>query len=78
MEDSRQPLSEETRAAIQRYFENLNADLCPFCQAKIEEEQQVGRCVYAKPCGHRLYQGRAKTEKKTWKEHPYFQEGRDE
>jgi len=24
------------------------------------KEQQVGRCVYAYPCGHRLYQGRAK------------------
>lgn len=30
---------------------------CPHCGAKVERKEQVGRCVYAKPCGHRLYQG---------------------
>lgn len=30
---------------------------CPICHAKMER-RQVYRCVYAHPCGHRLYQGR--------------------
>lgn len=46
-------------AAIAEYFERLTAGLCPFCGVKIEKQVQVGRCVYAEPCNHRLYQGRA-------------------
>lgn len=38
----------------------LGSGFCPHCHAKIEREQQVGRSVYAVPCGHRLYQGRAR------------------
>lgn len=33
---------------------------CPICGARMERERQVGRCVYAEPCGHRLYQGRTR------------------
>lgn len=31
---------------------------CPTCGAKVETEEKVGRSVYARPCGHRLYQGK--------------------
>ena len=31
---------------------------CPHCHAPITKRYQVGRCVYAKPCGHRQYQGK--------------------
>lgn len=31
---------------------------CPHCHAPIEERYQVGRSVYARPCGCRQYQGR--------------------
>lgn len=45
--------------AIERYFRLLSSDICPTCEAKIERHQQIGRCVYALPCYHRLYQGKA-------------------
>lgn len=44
--------------AVQKWLEDLENDICPHCGAKIEKRVQVGRCVYARPCGCRLYQGR--------------------
>jgi hypothetical protein len=49
-----------TRVA-EALLSSLARGLCPHCHTKIEEERQVGRCVYARPCGHRLYQGKART-----------------
>lgn len=43
-----------------KHVEQVRNDVCPHCQARIENMRQVGRCVYASPCGHRLYQGRIK------------------
>lgn len=37
---------------------NLKANICPHCKAPITKKVQVGQCVYAEPCGCRLYQGR--------------------
>jgi hypothetical protein len=37
---------------------DLQNNICPTCKQPIEKRKQVGRCVYANPCGHRLYQGR--------------------
>jgi hypothetical protein len=34
------------------------SDKCPHCGKTIEKKEQVGRCVYGRPCGCRLYQGR--------------------
>lgn len=48
----------EAAAAIAAFFSNLANDICPHCQTPITGKRQVGRCVYADPCGHRLYQGR--------------------
>lgn len=31
---------------------------CPHCGAHIEAMAQVGKCVYARPCGCRQYQGK--------------------
>lgn len=45
--------------AVQEYFDALLSGICPFCKAEVEEEVEVGLCVYARPCGHRLYQGKA-------------------
>jgi hypothetical protein len=60
MESEQEPISEEMAQAVRSYLERLAQGLCPVCSAPIEQEQQVGRCVYAHPCGHRLYQGRAR------------------
>lgn len=43
------------RARMQRMADGI----CPHCDAKIEKKSQVGPCVYADPCGCRLYTGRA-------------------
>jgi hypothetical protein len=42
------------RAAVHR----LNSGLCPHCGAEPESVEVVGRCSYAKPCGHRIGQVR--------------------
>lgn len=46
--------------AVKHYFECLHAGICHVCGVKVENQIQVGRCVYADPCGHRLYQGKAR------------------
>lgn len=39
-------------------FETGEAVGCPTCDRPVAGMRQVGRCVYLKPCGHRLWQGR--------------------
>lgn len=46
----------ESEAHIKAYFEDIHNGICPICKKPITKKQ-VGRCVYADPCGHRLYQG---------------------
>lgn len=46
-------ISPEASAAIVAYFERLMSGLCPVCNHPITGEKQIGRCVYAEPCGHR-------------------------
>jgi hypothetical protein len=38
-------------------FAKIANDICPTCDKPYTRQRQVGRCVYAEPCGHRLYQG---------------------
>jgi hypothetical protein len=45
-------------AQIAEYLAEIDKSVCPHCKRAVERKQQVGRCVYAEPCGHRLYQGR--------------------
>lgn len=47
----------EIEAVTLAFTDALVNDTCPHCQTKITNKRQVGRCVYADPCGHRLYQG---------------------
>jgi len=49
---------EAVAVMLRQFLSDLEADICPHCQAPITHKRQVGRCVYAEPCGHRLYQGR--------------------
>jgi len=46
-------------ALVEAHCKALAEGKCPTCGAAMEQ-RQVGRCVYAWPCGHRLYQGQAK------------------
>ena len=47
-----------------RWAADLAAGICPACKQPMTEKQ-VGRCVYASPCGHRLYQGTASKQAAT-------------
>lgn len=50
--------------ALNKFFADIKANVCPRCQTAMIYKKQVGPCIYAAPCGHRLYQGRlTKTEK---------------
>ncbi len=49
---------EEAMQEVRQFFEKLEQNICPHCGATIQVRQQVGPCVYAQPCGCRLYQGR--------------------
>lgn len=60
---TREEAEAEERKWDERWQETLrkmNNGICHVCNAKVEKEVQVGCCVYAEPCGHRLYQGTAK------------------
>ena len=56
--EERQAAKEASEARVAKYLADLDANTCPFCGEAIAKREQVGRCVYASPCGHRLYQGR--------------------
>lgn len=39
-------------------FETRQNEDCPHCRRRVDQLRQVGRCVYASPCGCRLWQGK--------------------
>lgn len=49
---------DQLREAVKGFFQAMADNKCPHCGADVVNKRQVGRCVYADPCGHRLYQGR--------------------
>lgn len=50
----------EINAFLTGFAEELQKGIenCVHCGAKVDHLEQVGRCVYARPCGCRQYQGR--------------------
>jgi hypothetical protein len=52
----------KAEARIAELLGKLHDNICPHCDTPVEKQRQVGRCVYAEPCGHRLYQGKAKKQ----------------
>lgn len=64
------PTEAEARAAetAKSFFEKVANNICPLCRQPIEVEQEVDRWFYARPCGHRLYPGRARAISK-WTDH---------
>src|SRR2546423_8128344 len=53
---------EKSTRILRTYLDNMARNICPHCYTPIEERMQVGRCVYAQPCGCRLYQGKLRQE----------------
>lgn len=45
--------------------------ICIHCHVKIEHYDQIGRSVYARPCGHRQYQGKVPPDKPSTIVTPY-------
>jgi hypothetical protein len=39
-------------------FESRTTEACPHCGQHVDALEQVGRCVYSRPCGCRQWQGR--------------------
>jgi len=72
MTEEQAPISPEATAAVKAYLEDIVTGKCPTCHQPVQQEKQVGRCVYALPCWHRMYQGKAKP--KPEKIHPYLLE----
>lgn len=55
-------IAEDRRQAAETLKQMLGlmsgtADVCPHCGAHIDHMEQVGACVYARPCNCRQYQG---------------------
>lgn len=53
----------EIREALAQALSEMAEGICTTCHTKIKHYDQVGRCVYARPCGHRQYQGKVPTDK---------------
>ena len=47
----------EIAAFLNEWASRLERGVCTTCEQPMTQKQ-VGRCVYAEPCGHRLFQGR--------------------
>lgn len=64
------PITEDVANTARTYLSHMfkimakDTETC-FCGQHIEKLVQDGRCVYAEPCGCRIYQG---TVPKAWKE----------
>ena len=43
---------------LAEFFLDIKAGRCTVCHQPATREQ-VGQCVYGRPCGHRMYQGKA-------------------
>jgi hypothetical protein len=46
-------------------FNDGKTDLCIHCGKQVKSLEKIGRCVYARPCGCRLWQGGVP---KAWKD----------
>lgn len=58
-------LSPEDLQFLERFAKMVSGegDECVRCGAHVDQLEQVGRCVYARPCGCRQYQGKVPRRK---------------
>jgi hypothetical protein len=50
----------EGKLLMEEFARRMENGLCFVCGEKVSAVEQVGRCIYAKPCGHRQGQGKVK------------------
>jgi hypothetical protein len=55
---------DEREAAWGRFMDEVEQGICATCHVKADDFVQVGPCIYAKPCGHRVGQGDAAQHKR--------------
>jgi hypothetical protein len=55
-EEESHAYEDESRTRSRAFFAEMDGGTCPHCHQAMTKTQ-VGHCVYAEPCGHRLYQG---------------------
>jgi hypothetical protein len=58
MSENEEMTKEEKRIIADFLTRLAEGKECPHCHTTIERKEQIGRCIYAQPCGHRLYQGK--------------------
>jgi hypothetical protein len=46
----------QSRESLKQYFDKIEQGICPHCDQPMTQKE-VRPCVYASPCGHRLFQG---------------------
>lgn len=56
-EEEQAQMQEEVQQAALTFFQRLVGGICTVCGGEVTERRKIGRCVYAEPCGHRMYQG---------------------
>lgn len=50
----------EAHEIARRMWDAYHSWTCVVCGASVEYEEQVGHNVYARPCGHYLWNGKAR------------------
>lgn len=64
-------VQDANEARIAQFLLDINeityrkTEACPYCHREVKSMEKIGRCVYAHPCGCRLWQG---TVPEAWKD----------
>jgi len=69
LEPTAEQIAESDKAInemLVKFRKRMKEGICNDCDTKIQGVKQVGPCVYAEPCGHRIGQGDAEKMRKQW------------
>jgi hypothetical protein len=55
--EEQEQMEADAKQHVRDFFTKIEQGICPECDQPMTKKQ-VGPCVYAEPCAHRLYQGR--------------------
>jgi hypothetical protein len=58
-EDTQNVINKEVAEYLTKLaaFNKRETDICIYCGKQVKSLRKVGRCVYASPCGCRVWQG---------------------